>query len=210
MKCQRLEVLGFAAVGIAHDINNQIHLIVNALSVADLEGARRAARRCSAMTQNMLSFSKNCSLKPISIDPAEFLLDFVDTLGLPYNVEFRLDLPPDLPPILADPALLNRTLNNLVDNACDAIDFKGSIRITASPRGIAVSDSGPGIPDDVMPRIFEPFFTTKEGVGTGLGLSIVRDLMYQQGGSVSVNSAPGKGACFTLRFRAGGPVTEQA
>jgi two-component system, cell cycle sensor histidine kinase and response regulator CckA len=203
-------MLGFAAVGIAHDINNQIHLIVNALSVKDLEGARRAARRCSAMTQNMLSFSRNCSLKPISIDPAEFLFDFVDTLGLPYAVQFRLDLPPDLPLIMADPPSLNRALNNLVDNACDAIDFKGSIRITASPRGISVSDSGPGIPDDVMLRIFEPFFTTKEGMGTGLGLSIVRDLMYQQGGSVSVNSAPGQGACFTLHFRAGELVTEQA
>jgi signal transduction histidine kinase len=210
MKSYRLEMLGAAAVGIAHDINNQIHLIVNSLSVADTEGARRAARRCSALTQNIMAFSRNCSIKPISIDPAEFLFDFVDTLGLPYNIEFKLDLQPSLPPILADPASLNRALNNLVDNACDAIAFKGSIRITASPRAIAVSDSGPGVPEDIKQRIFEPFFTTKDGTGTGLGLSIVRDLMLQQGGSVSLHSAPGQGACFTLNFRQGGPLTEQA
>jgi len=83
------------------------------------------------------------------------------------------------------------------------MDGRGTLRITASPRTIEVSDSGPGIPPDSRKRIFDPFFTTKGVHGTGLGLSIVRDLMRQQGGSVTVHSEPGRGARFTLNFRAG-------
>jgi signal transduction histidine kinase len=203
MKSYRLEMLGSAAAGIAHDINNQLHLIVNHLAVTDIEGANSAARRCTAMTESLLAFCKGNRVELISIDPGDFLFDFVDQLVLPYGVDIRLNLAPALPPILADPFSLNRALTNLISNACDALNDEGAIRITASPRAIAVSDTGPGIAEDVILRIFEPFFTTKGDHGTGLGLSIVRDLMHQQGGSISVHSAPGQGAHFTLRFRAG-------
>jgi signal transduction histidine kinase len=98
---------------------------------------------------------------------------------------------------------LTPALTNLISNACDAMGDRGTITITASPRTIDVEDSGPGIPLDMTRKIFEPFFSTKGAGGTGLGLSIVRELMRQQGGSVSVCSEPGRGARFTLRFRAG-------
>lgn len=183
-------------------MNNQLHLIVNHLAVADLDGAARAAQRCTEMTENLLAFCKGQRVELIPIDPGDFLFDFVDQLFLPYGIDLRLNLEPALTPILAEPGALNRALTNLIDNACDALNDEGSIRITASPRAIAVSDCGPGIAEDVILRIFEPFFTTKGDRGTGLGLPIVRDLMHQQGGSVSVSSAPGQGARFTLRFRA--------
>lgn len=202
MKNSRLEKLGSAAAGIAHDINNQLHLIVNHLAVTDIDGANRAARRCSALTENLLAFCKGEPVELNAVDPGEFLLDFVDQLELPEGIEVRLQLAPSLPSILADPFSLHRALTNLISNACDALKGEGLIRITASPRAIAVSDSGPGMAEDVILRVFEPFFTTKGDHGTGLGLSIVRDLMYQQGGSVSVHSAAGHGAQFTLRFRA--------
>lgn len=195
-------MLGSAAAGIAHDINNQLHLIVNHLAVTDIEGAHRAARRCSALTENLLAFCKGDPVELVSIDPGEFLLDFVDQFEMPPGIDLRLHLAPALPAILADPLSIHRALTNLISNACDALNGQGIIRIAASPRAVMVSDSGPGIAEEVMLRIFEPFFTTKGDHGTGLGLSIVRDLMYQQGGSVSVHSAPGEGAQFTLRFRA--------
>lgn len=203
MKSSRLEMLGSAAAGIAHDINNQLHLIVNHLAVTDIEGAHRAAERCSALTESLLAFCKGDPVELISIDPGEFLLDFVDQLELPEGIDLRLILAAALPAISADPVALTRALTNLISNACDALNGHGLIRIAASPQTIEVSDSGPGIPEEILHRIFEPFFTTRRGVGTGLGLSIVRDLMYQQGGSISVHSQTGNGAYFTLRFRAG-------
>ena len=199
---RNLETLGSAAAGIAHDINNQLHLIVNHLAVTDIDGAHRAAQRCSALTENLLAFCRGNPVELIPLDPGDFLIDFVDQLELPQGIDVRLNLAPALPAILADPFSLSRALTNLISNACDAMNGDGVIRITASPRAIIVADSGPGIAEDVILRIFEPFFTTKGDDGTGLGLSIVRDLMYQQGGSVSVHSAPGEGAQFTLRFRA--------
>lgn len=202
MNSSRLEKLGSAAAGIAHDINNQLHLIVNYLAVTDIEGAHRAAERCAALTESLLAFCKGDPVELIAVDAGDFLLDFVDQLDLPAGIDLRLNLPPGLPAILAEPLSLTRALTNLVSNACDALQGEGPIRITAARRAIAVSDSGAGIPEDVILRIFEPFFSTKSDQGTGLGLPIVRDLMYRQGGSVSVHSAPGEGARFTLHFRA--------
>jgi len=202
MNSSRLEKLGSAAAGIAHDINNQLHLILNYLAVADIEGAHRAAERCAALTGSLLAFCKGDPVELVAVDAGDFLFDLVEQLELPEGIDLRLNLAPGLQPILAEPLSLTRALTNLVSNACDALQGQGPIRITAAPRAIAVSDSGPGIPEEVILRIFEPFFSTKGDHGTGLGLPIVRDLMYRQGGSVSVHSAPGAGACFTLHFRA--------
>jgi signal transduction histidine kinase len=91
-------------------------------------------------------------------------------------------------------------LTNLVSNACDAMKNQGALRITASAGTIEVSDSGPGVAPADRKRIFEPFVSTKGSNGTGLGLAIVREIMQQHRGSVVVDSAPGEGAKFTLRF----------
>lgn len=205
MNSDRLELIGSAAAGIAHDINNQLLLIVNHLSLSDgardIEAAQRAAERCSALTASLLAYCKGNPIELSSTNPAAFLRNFVTQLRLPEGIDLHLDAPALLPAISADPLALTRALTNLISNACDAMDGSGALRITASPRMIEVSDSGPGIPVDCRARIFEPFFTTKGAHGTGLGLSIVRELMRQQGGSVTVHSEPGRGARFTLRFR---------
>lgn len=199
-------MLGSAAAGIAHDINNQLNLIINHLAVADIEGAQRAADRCAALTGNLLTYCRDDAFEITAVNPAEFLLDFVDQMELAEGIEVRLDLaaslPASLPAIAANELALTRALTNLISNACDAMQGHGVIRIIASPRTIDVADSGEGVPEEIRQRIFDPFFTTKGGAGTGLGLSIVRDLMYKQGGSVSLHSEPGHGAHFTLHFRA--------
>jgi two-component system NtrC family sensor kinase len=202
MNSDRLELIGSAAAGIAHDINNQLHLIVNHLALQDMDAAQRAVNRCSALTASLLAYCKGNPIEVSSTNPAAFLRNFVTQLRLPEGIDLHLKAPALLPAITADPLALNRSLTNLISNACDAMDGRGTLRITASPRMIEVSDSGPGIPVDCLKQIFEPFFTTKGAQGTGLGLSIVRELMRQQGGSVTVHSEPGRGARFTLRFRA--------
>jgi two-component system NtrC family sensor kinase len=201
MNSTRLEMIGSAAAGIAHDINNQLLLIVNHLALSDLQAAQRATERCSALTASLLAYCKGEPMEVTSTNPAAFLRTFVTQLRLPEGVDLELKIPALLPPIAADPLALSRALTNLVSNACEAMDGKGTLRITASPRAIEVSDTGRGIPAEFARRIFDPFFTTKGANGTGLGLSIVRELMRQQGGSITVHSEPGRGAHFTLHFR---------
>lgn len=197
----RLEMLGSAAAGIAHDINNQLTLILNYIETMDLEGARAAASRCTALTASILSFSRGESLALRSVDVVKFLRDFTRHLRLPGGIPLVVDLPASLPEIQADPVALHRALTNLVSNACEAMNGVGTLRIGASPQTIEVGDSGPGIALTDHRKIFEPFVSTKGSRGTGLGLAIVRDIMRQHGGAVSVKSAPGQGALFTLRFR---------
>jgi signal transduction histidine kinase len=198
MNSSRMETIGSAAAGVAHDINNQLNLIVN-----HLEGAQRATERCAALTESLLAYCKNEPIELISTNPAAFLRNFAEHLRMPEGIDLHLDVPTLLPAISTDPLALTRALTNLISNACDAMDGKGTLRITASPHAIEVSDTGRGIPIELAKQIFDPFFTTKGANGTGLGLAIVRELMRQQSGSVTVHSEPGRGAQFTLRFRRG-------
>ncbi len=205
MNESRLEQIGAAAAGIAHDINNQLNLIVNNLALPGEEGvhdARRAAERCSALTASLLSYCKTGRMDVQSLDPAKLVRRFVSQLRLPQGVKLELDVPVSLPLIRANSTGVMRALMNITDNACDAMNKNGTLRISASAQQIEVQDSGPGISAEVMKRMFEPFYSTKGEAGNGLGLAIVRDLMREQGGYIAVNSDPGQGAHFILRFRA--------
>ena len=107
------------------------------------------------------------------------------------------------------PALLNQAVMNLVANAIDALDGEGTVSITTGigPGGayeMAVSDTGPGIPEHLRQRVLEPFFTTKDvGQGTGLGLSITDSIVKKHGGSLELRDAPGGGALAIIRI----PIT---
>jgi signal transduction histidine kinase len=108
---------------------------------------------------------------------------------------------PELDEFPLDPDQIRQVLVNLISNAADAIDRKGTItlRTTTFPDGngliIAVEDDGPGIPEDRMREIFEPFFTTKF-TGTGLGLAVARSLVHEHGGRIEVESVPGERCTF--------------
>ncbi len=107
------------------------------------------------------------------------------------------DYDPDLPRIVAHPSQLNQVWTNLIDNAIDAVDGRGTIRLRTCRAGdeavVEVIDDGAGVPADVQSRIFEPFFTTKEvGAGTGLGLDIVRRIVENHHGQVRLTSEPGE------------------
>jgi signal transduction histidine kinase len=130
------------------------------------------------------------------------------------NIHFNLDLGENLPHVLAQDNRLQQVFFNLLTNARDAIndasqasdmDARRSIGIRTNAEGggvgVDISDTGVGIPDDVLDKIFEPFFTTKEtGKGTGLGLAITYGIVRDYGGQIRIDSEPGRGTTFHLFF----------
>jgi len=205
LQTTRLETLGSAAAGIAHDINNQLTLILNHLAETDIEAALSAVNRCASLTSGLLSYCRGESLQLKRVNPAEFLFDFVEDLRLPHRIRIHFDLS-DPVDIMADGVALIRVLTNLVVNACDAMNGAGTLTLGVRGSTISIEDTGPGIPRDASRQVFEPFFTTKGKAGTGLGLAIVREIMTQHGGLAVICSEPGRGARFELRFRAAQPI----
>jgi signal transduction histidine kinase len=123
----------------------------------------------------------------------------------PRGVTISREVEPGLPAVLADRDQTLQVLLNLVGNALDALAGGGALRIRAArvPGGVSftVSDTGPGIAQEDLPRVFEPYFTTKEG-GTGLGLAICHRIAEEHGGRLEAESRPGQGAAFTLTLPA--------
>src|ERR1019366_6121224 len=172
------------------------------------------------LTQRLLAFARRQPLQPQRIDVNELVARISKLLSrtLGENFEITLDLADGVWPIIADPAQLEASLVNIVNNARDAMPKGGALMIATSNRhldedyalqhpGLApgdyalieVSDTGIGIPPGVVSRIFEPFFTTKEQCkGTGLGLSMVFGFMKQSGGHINVYSEVGVGTTFRL------------
>jgi two-component system NtrC family sensor kinase len=115
----------------------------------------------------------------------------------------------------ADFGELRQAFVNLALNAMEAMGKGGRLIVETRPAEdgaaveIAIRDNGPGIPEEIRTKIFDPFFTTKEK-GTGLGLSVVYGIVQRHGGSVRVESEPGKGTCFTIRLPVAGAFREEA
>jgi two-component system NtrC family sensor kinase len=122
------------------------------------------------------------------------------------GVETEVDIPGDLPPVLAEERHLSQVILNLLLNAGDAMEGQGRVRVVGRRVGnrveVEVSDSGPGIAKEDLPRIFDPFFTTKEpGEGSGLGLAICHSIVESLGGSIDASSGAKGGGVLTIRLR---------
>jgi signal transduction histidine kinase/CheY-like chemotaxis protein len=219
---QRLQAVGTIAGGVAHNFNNLLAIILGNLDLAarprsEIERARpylaaaaAAAERGAKLTWQLLSFARQQPLRSEPITPSEHLRNLAMLVGetFPANIAIDTDLPHDLWVVEVDPGELQLALLNLGFNARDAMPDGGTLRISAKNReieddrlGLAgryvtieIADSGSGIPSDILPRVFEPFMTTKEvGAGSGLGLSQVHGFVHQSGGTVDIESKPGKG-----------------
>ena len=120
------------------------------------------------------------------------------------RMKVEMDLEETCPPVHADADQMSQVLINLLMNAIDAMPDGGRVRIRirlVEPDVVewTITDTGSGMPSDVLERIFDPFFTTKEfGAGTGLGLTVVKGIMEEHGGAISVESEPGKGTAFKM------------
>jgi PAS domain S-box-containing protein len=226
-RSQKMEALGQLTGGLAHDFNNLLTAILGACelglrNIKDqdkvrkmLEGVRGSAQRGANLTKQLLAFARAQPLEIKQIDLKQFFSD-VTTLVRPSlrsDIEVVTEISDQLWPIDADAGALELALLNLAFNARDAMSSGGTLKISAhnvvlngKPEGLRgehvilrVSDTGSGMPSEVMERVFEPFFTTKSfGEGTGLGLSQVFGFAKQIGGAVSVDSEMGKGATLTL------------
>ena len=226
-RSQKMEALGQLTGGLAHDFNNLLTAILGACelglrNVNDagkvkkmLEGVRGSAHRGASLTKQLLAFARAQPLEIKQIDLRQFFAD-VATLVRPSlrsDIEVVTEISDQLWPIDADAGALELALLNLAFNARDAMPGGGTLRISAhnevlkgAPEGLMgehvmlrVTDTGTGMPREVMDRVFEPFFTTKSfGEGTGLGLSQVFGFAKQIGGAVVVESQVDKGATFTL------------
>ncbi|MBI5360878.1 MAG: PAS domain S-box protein [Planctomycetes bacterium] len=227
---QKIEAIGRLAGGIAHDFNNLLTIIsgynsmlMNTVDRNDprfgyVEQMQNAAERASALTRQLLAFSRKQILSPQVLDINAVIVNIEKMLRriILENIELKTVLKPQTGRIKADPGQIEQVIMNLSVNARDAMPNGGvltigtdSVRIDEADRHsdmaagdyimLTVSDTGTGMSDEVKSHIFEPFFTTKEqGKGTGLGLSTVYGIVKQSGGHVVVYSEPGIGTTFKI------------
>jgi signal transduction histidine kinase/ActR/RegA family two-component response regulator len=220
---QRLEAIGQLTGGVAHDFNNllmvvntNVHLL-RARHPALAEDPQlvridRAVATGSKLTRQLLAFARRQPLRPQVIDLAVAVPELMDLIrpSLSAQVKAHCHVEPGTACVAVDPAEFELAIINLAVNAKDAMPAGGTLTIRAGNvqadelRGrpgvrIDVSDTGHGIPPEIVDKVFEPFFTTKEvGRGTGLGLSQVYGLADQAGGTARIRSALGQGTTVSI------------
>jgi len=216
---QKLEAVGMLAGGVAHDFNNILTAVLGFAEALDAElppehagrefGAQiqKAALRGARLTEQLLAFGRKQVVRAEVFDPATVVDDTVPMLRQLVGAEVRLDLATQRGShVHTDKVQFQQVLLNLAVNARDAMPQGGTLHLAVADDGrdhvlLRVRDNGVGMDERVQARLFEPFFTTKEpGKGSGLGLATVYGIVTRAGGSIAVQSAPGAGACFDVRW----------
>lgn len=226
---EKLAAVGRLAASIAHEVNNPLEAIKNALYLMQtgsentknarfLEIARKETERVSHIIRQMLGFAR----KPKEVDWVDVNQLLEETLVLlekkmrQMRIRVTRTLDESLPQVRARADQLRQVFLNLLLNAQQAMPGEGQIKITTSRYEqalqpsilIQISDSGVGIPEDDVTRIFEPFFSTGKK-GTGLGLWVTQDIVRQHGGRIEVDSEVGQGTTFSIILQVDSPVLEE-
>ncbi|MCW5969516.1 MAG: hypothetical protein KIT57_13490 [Blastocatellales bacterium] len=215
---ERLAAAGQTAAQFAHEVGtplNTIGIHVELLRTAfgaDPEALKRTGiiteqiERIERIVRNMLDRTRSEKSRPKPIDLRALLERICDTTqptADACSVRLLRSIDESLPPILGDIDRLQQVFINLINNALDAMPEGGELRVSARGCGaevvVELADTGCGIGETARSRIFDPLYTTKER-GTGLGLAIVGQIIAEHGASIGVESVPGAGACFKLRF----------
>ena len=219
LHAEKLAGIGSFAAGIAHDINNPLQLILGlAENLADErnlntvhEQAREivdAVKRTTTICRDLTSYSRRASSYHDSLVDVNAKLE--DALKIAryavafHDVTVKKVYAPGVR-VTGNPDELLHVFVNLITNAVQAMECGGTLTVSSAmtPDGaqIRVSDTGSGIPPEILEQIFEPFFTTKPpGKGTGLGLYNIKHVVHQMHGSIGVQSQPGTGSTFTVTF----------
>ena len=230
MQESKMAALGKMAAGIAHEINNPLAVIgekagwiKDLLKMEDVSKNENFqeidaavnkieyhVNRAKTITHRLLGFARRMEPVAETVDISAVLAEsvaFLENEARHRQIGIKADYAPDLPKTASDPAQLQQVFLNILNNAIDAIGKDGEIHLQTrhlarnNEIGIEISDSGPGIPREMLTKIFDPFFTTKEvGKGTGLGLSISYSIVEKLGGRMMVASEEGQGTTFTIYF----------
>jgi signal transduction histidine kinase len=233
VQTERLASMGQISAGVAHEINNPLstillysHMLLKAHRVGDSESEDiqmivSEANRCRTIMRGLLDFARQSRVVKAPTDLTRLIGDLVDTTNLKLGespVSVRAEIEPGLPRLMLDAEQVRQMLVNLVQNGLDAVEEKGAGEVVVSAalsasRTLAllkVTDTGAGMPPEVVKDIFTPFYTTKQlGKGTGMGLSIVYGVVKMHAGDISVDSEVGKGTTFLVRIPVGEAVREE-
>lgn len=232
-QAQKMEAIGRLAGGVAHDFNNLLTVILSYSELLlddhsdprdsvhhDVAQIRQAAQRATALTRQLLAFSRKQVLEMQVVNLNEVITGITIMLRrlIGEHIELRTILCDDLGMVHADVGQLEQVIVNLALNARDAMPRGGVLTIETNnvavdqqltgqhgdvPAGsyimLAVTDSGVGMAHETLVHIFEPFYTTKEtGRGTGMGLATVDGIVHQLNGHIWVDSEPGRGSAFKI------------
>ena len=223
-QASRLEAIGLAAGGVAHDFNNILTVINGCAQLLDEElsadparaatlaaDIRRAGRLAATLNALLMAFSRQRAVAPHPLDVDAVVADAAPVLGrlLPRGCVFRVTATPGLPPVRAETGLLLQVLINLAVNAGEAMPGGGTFALaTSAPEPgwvrVTATDTGAGMTADVRARVFDRGYTTKRA-GTGTGLSTVADVARALGGRVRVRSEVGRGTEFEIDLPAAPP-----
>jgi PAS domain S-box-containing protein len=217
VQAEKLAAVGKLSAGVAHEINNPLTGILAFAEDLldefpegdsrrdDIEVIIREALRCRDIVRNLLDFARQETPSFEVVSPnfvAGLSLLLVEKLPQFRNIEMKKSMTDDLPEIKCDPHQIQQVVLNVMLNAADAMDGKGTIKITTEYERkhdrcvISVEDNGPGIPENLIDKIFEPFFSTK---GTnGLGLAVSWGIIERHGGVIEVDTAEEGGAIFRI------------
>jgi signal transduction histidine kinase len=227
LQAEKMSSLGKLAAGVAHQLNNPLggitlfaKLILEEYDLEegakeDLRRILKDAKRCRDTVKELLEFTRQTRhlMRPYDVNKSiSRTLFLLENQVLLQNIDIEKDLDSALPSVLADTQQLNHLFMNIILNAVQAMEGKGKLAVKSYrlPDGnkirIEISDTGQGIPEEILPHIFEPFFTTKEeGEGTGLGLSLGYNIVENHGGNIKARSNPGEGTTFIIEL----PVTRK-
>jgi two-component system NtrC family sensor kinase len=232
LRSAKLASLGELSSGLAHEINNPLAIMsVEQTNIADVVGAleiepaakdevlqsvercQKQIERCGNITAKMLQFGRagEARLRPTEIGPRlDEIVALLQKQAQVRNVSMKVEVERDLPPVVLDPTELQQVIVNLINNSLYAISNGGSIRVSARREDsnvvVTVSDTGCGIPPELLDRVFQPFFTTKPvSQGTGLGLSVCYGIVQNWGGTMEARSRVGAGTEMIIRLPMGRP-----
>lgn len=222
LRAQNAEIAQLAG-GLAHEIRNPLSTLSLNLDLlaedfqepetprerragARIERLKHEARRLQDILENFLRFARVQDIRPAPTDlnaVVEELCDFYEPQASTRGVVVRTHFAADLPRARLDADAFKQAVLNLMLNAEQAMPDGGDLILTTKRDGdevvLELVDTGRGIPEDVRGKIFDPFFSTRKG-GTGLGLPTTRNIILAHGGSIEVQSVPGRGSRFSIRL----------